>query len=437
VAEPAIQVVTEASAAAAKVGDTITYTHSVENIGDTVLANVIASDDRLGAISLGSTTLAAGETTTGTATSAVGAEDLPGPLTNTVTVTGTPPVGAEVVARDTVTVSVEAEPGPMTNTVYLPLIQNDYIGRPSDVEPAIEVSKIAEPTMVRSGDTVTFTIRVDNRGAESLTLIALEDSVFDDLTGECGLPAEMTIDHTFECVISRTISAYHTNTITATAEDSQGSRAADSAHASVDLIEPAIQVVVEASAAAAKVGDTITYTHSVENTGDAPLANVLASDDRLGAISLGSTTLAAGETTTGTASYAVGAEDLPGPLTNTVTVTGTPPVGADVVARGTVTVSVEAAPGAMTNTVHLPLIQNNYAGTTPASVEHDTVTGSSVHVVLENQGHAPLPADTRAGQTEADLRAHRSDRHAPLVCQVPAGIRRRDRPVGRGREPSC
>jgi uncharacterized repeat protein (TIGR01451 family) len=107
-------------------GETITYTYRVTNSGDLSLNGIIAVDDRLGAVPLGATTLAPDEWTTGTLTYTVGEDDLPGPLTNTVVVTGTPAVGADVTATDSATVAlVETR-----YRVFLPVVFREHLPPP-------------------------------------------------------------------------------------------------------------------------------------------------------------------------------------------------------------------------------------------------------------------------------------------------------------------
>ena len=90
---------------------------------------------------------------------------------------------------------------------------------------------------------------------------------------------------------------------------------------------PAIDVACVASEAEAHVGDVIGYSYTVTNAGTVPLAGVHLADSRLGTIPLGETGLAPGESTTGSAEYAVGAQDLPGPLESTATASGVTPSG--------------------------------------------------------------------------------------------------------------
>jgi uncharacterized repeat protein (TIGR01451 family) len=72
-----------------------------------------------------------------------------------------------------------------------------------------------------------------------------------------------------------------------------------------------------ASAATAKVGDVITYTYQVVHPGAVSVTNLTATDDRLGTISLVSSTLEISESTSGVLTYTVDEGDLPGPLANT------------------------------------------------------------------------------------------------------------------------
>jgi len=93
---------------------------------------------------------------------------------------------------------------------------------------------------------------------------------------------------------------------------------------------PRVDVAKVANVTTARVGDVIIYTYTVTNTGNVRLTGVGVSDNRLGAIGLGTTTLSPSQSTTGTAQYIVAESDPPGPLENVATATGTPPSGAAV-----------------------------------------------------------------------------------------------------------
>jgi hypothetical protein len=101
------------------VGQTITYTYWVTNSGLGALVGVVARDDKLGFVGLDSTTLAPHAVASGTLTHTVQVRDLPGPLTNTVTASGTAAVGPPLLARATDWALVQLKPG-VNN--YLPII---------------------------------------------------------------------------------------------------------------------------------------------------------------------------------------------------------------------------------------------------------------------------------------------------------------------------
>ena len=75
------------------------------------------------------------------------------------------------------------------------------------------------------------------------------------------------------------------------------------------------------------VGDAITWTYLVKNTGNVALTGISVTDDKLGAVSCPATTLAAGATMTCTANGTAEA----GQYTNTGSVVATPPTGEAVV----------------------------------------------------------------------------------------------------------
>jgi len=72
----------------------------------------------------------------------------------------------------------------------------------------------------------------------------------------------------------------------------------------------------------AEVGETVTYTYTIRNDGDAEASDLELVDDRLGPIPLPRTSLAPGETLVTTWTYTVRESDLPGPLTNAAILTG-------------------------------------------------------------------------------------------------------------------
>jgi uncharacterized repeat protein (TIGR01451 family) len=105
---------------------------------------------------------------------------------------------------------------------------------------------------------------------------------------------------------------------------------------------PGLAVDKVADIQIAQVGETVTYTYTVTNTGNVIIDNLTLTDDILGPVTLAATTLAPGATTTGTATYVVTAADLAGPITNIATASGTDPNGVPITATDTASVDLAA-----------------------------------------------------------------------------------------------
>jgi len=222
-----LEVVKTTSKTSAQVGETITYSYWITNTSNITIDNLTATDDKLGPVSLGTTTLAAGAGTSGMLTYTIEDTD-PNPLINTVTVTGTTPTAVEVGGSASASVALPEPP-------------------PKPGNPAIA--------------------------------------------------AKVTADKT-----------------------------------------------------SAAVGETITYSYLITNTGDEVLNNILANDS-FGWINLGKSTLAPAESTSVDVKHTVTPADLPSPLVNTLTVKGSPPVGDDVTAQDQVQVVVNQP-----KVIYLPVI---------------------------------------------------------------------------------
>jgi hypothetical protein len=91
--------------------------------------------------------------------------------------------------------------------------------------------------------------------------------------------------------------------------------------------EAGLSIEKSADPTSASPHQTITYTYTIVNTDNVTVTNITLEDDKLGAISLTVNTLAPGESITATATYTVTIADLPEPIVNTATVTGTDPDG--------------------------------------------------------------------------------------------------------------
>lgn len=144
-------------------GDTITYVITVTNTGETMLTDIVAVDNHLGAVPLDRITLSLWESTRGALEKTIAESDLPGPLKNTVIVTAATPDGQTVTDSDT-------------------LVLLGISG-----ESALELRKEADSTDAAVGDTITYTYTIINAGDVTITDLEL----IDDQIGEVPLPTRV------------------------------------------------------------------------------------------------------------------------------------------------------------------------------------------------------------------------------------------------------
>jgi hypothetical protein len=264
-----------------------------------------------------------------------------------------------------------------------------------DILPAIQVRKTAQPTeLPKPGGTVSFTVGIDNQGVEEVVLVSLVDDVYGDITDTKNPKLESTTCQlatiptggSYQCVFVGQVTGEaggYVDEVIVSAVDNEGNVAKDGDDATVSIVAPAVQVTVEADVGTVNVGETVHYTYTVRNVGDVTLTDVALSDERLGAIELGSTTLGPGQTTIGTAMYVACATDLPGPLTSTATVTAKPSVGSAVSDTDVATVRVQSR-------VFLPIVKRS--------------------AVPSAQGSTPYLTDVASDGVQADTSASRSSR---------------------------
>jgi hypothetical protein len=188
---------------------------------------------------------------------------------------------------------------------------------------------------VAVGSTVTWTYLVTNTGTLTLNPV----TVTDDKVGAITCPqtslaagASMTCTNTGIAVAGQ-----YTNVGTVSGKPPTGPNVTASNPDNYFGSAPGIMIVKKtngtnndmAPGPTVPVGSTVTWTYLVTNTGNVTLNGVAVTDDKVGAITCPSTTLAAGAsmtcTKTGTA--------VAGQYTNIGTVTGTPVVGSSVTAN--------------------------------------------------------------------------------------------------------
>ncbi len=145
----------------------------------------------------------------------------------------------------------------------------------TDVAPTILVEKTAAPlSMNEPGGQFTFTVKVTNTSDEVVTITSLTDDKFGNLNnkGTCDLGEELDPDETYTCTFPGTFTgnagASHTNTVTAIAEDDEGSEATNSDDATVTLVNVRPDISVDKTVSQLtrpEPGGSFTFTVVVTN----------------------------------------------------------------------------------------------------------------------------------------------------------------------------
>ena len=288
---PAIVITKDPATQQARDGDTVTFSITVENTGDVDLTGVTVTDAVAPACDNVIGDLAVSEIVSYDCSMTAGAVD----FTNTANVTGDDPNGDPVTDQDSAAVDV--------------------------INPAIDIQKTPDTQQGRSGDTVTFDIRVENTGDVTLTNVTVTDAVAPNCDATFASMAPGAVE-TYTCTMTALADDY-TNVASVTGDDPLSNPVIDSDDADVDVINPAVTIDKTPDGQQARPGDTVTFTITVTNTGDVDLANVVVSDTTAPACDANIGALAAGASTSYDCTMTALADDF----SNTADVTGDDPNG--------------------------------------------------------------------------------------------------------------
>ncbi|MFF3025832.1 hypothetical protein ACFVRO_00695, partial [Microbacterium sp. NPDC057944] len=332
---PAITIVKSADKTQLVAGETVTYTFLVTNTGNVTLTDASVVEGTFtgaGALSAldcpAGRTLAPGGELECTATYVVQQADVDaGAVDNSATATGNPPTGEPVVSAP--------------SAVNITATQS----------PAITIVKSSDKAQLVAGETITYSFVVTNAGNVTLSDVAIEEGEFtgagDISAVEC--PADRTLAPGAQLICTATYVVQQAdvdagrvaNTATATGTPPGGDpiESDPSTTTSDATPAPALAIVKTADKTDLVVGETVTYTFTVTNTGNVTMSAVaVAEGDFSGAGELSALdcpdarTLIPGQQLVCTATYTVQQADVDaGALENSATASGTPPTGEPVV----------------------------------------------------------------------------------------------------------
>ena len=380
------------------VGDKVSYSFDITNTGNVTLHDLTVNDPMLGGTvacsSITSLAPGASATCSPTATHTVTQADLVDNtdhlLHNTATVSGKNPSDATVTS------------GPSSATVPL-----------AAAVPALSIDKthtlstdVNGNGQADLGDTVSYSFRVTNTGNVTLTDVVVTDTKLDVTVTAPGNLApgahvDLTATATHEITEADILAGEYKNTAKANADSAAGPAPEATDTDTVGPVPPAGGLKLTKHATLddangngkADLGETISYSFDVENTGNVTLAPVVVDDPTLGITGLQcAASLAPGDTehcSTPVTREVKETDIVTRAITNTATATGTvPPAagGGDVTDDDTVTTPPAAVATSLELTKKASVADTNGSGATDAG---DVVTYS---FEVKNTGNVTLQA---------------------------------------------
>ena len=388
---------TAAPSSGVKAGDTVKYTVVVTNSGNVTVSSITLSDAKMPATSAPEAfSLAPAGTKTITYDYTVKQSDVDaGKIENTATATGKDPKNAEVKASDNAEVTTVT------------------------AAPALTVEKSASPASgVEVGDTVTYTVSVENTGNVTVTGITLADSKLPEDSAPTAFdlaPGDKRegITYTYTVTQADVDSGHIDNTATATGKDPKNKKVEASDDATVTTVTAAPALTVEKTAdptSGVEVDSKVNYTIVVTNSGNVTVSGITLEDDMMPASSAPQAfSLAPGKNKEITYEYTVKQSDVDaGQIDNTATATGKDPKNNDVEASDDATVTTVASDPELT-------VTKTASKTTGAAVD-DVITYT---VTVKNTGNvtvkgitladAKLPADSAPAAFDLSPGAKKDD----------------------------
>ncbi len=335
---PELQIAVRATPPKAHAGEPVTFAVVVTNPGDAPASGVEVADPAVPECAKPLGTLTPGQTVSYSCSGTTPPDD----FTNTAKVTGTSALGDALDGVASARVDV--------------------------LHPALGMTKTADRPAYRAGDIATFTIKVTNTGDTGLSGL----QVTDPKTPTCALTGALAPGEarTTTCTAKAPI-ADGVNTASALATDELGKQVTATADAPAPTIAPAVEVTKTADQPVIHAGDAVTWTVTVRNTGDSPLAPIKVVDDTTTACARTFASLAAGATQTYTCTA-----NPSRTTTSQVTATGTDLSGRPVTATASATV-----------TVITPALTLTAAATPSVARAGDPITYT---LTVANAGDAPL-----------------------------------------------
>lgn len=370
--------------------ENISYSFKVTNMSpDVALSGVTIVDDLLSeTITVGNLAAGASKDVNATKTHTVTVSDaLAGQVTNTATVTGNASNGSGTVT-DTATARVSTEIPGASITVSKQAVLDDGNGN----------------GMADVGEMLAWKVTVMNTGDVSLSDVTLDDD-FAGISGKVmssalAPGASTSIDIEGKPVTAaQALSGNVENVADVTATPPNGmSGVTGRGNASVPTVSPSADIAITKTATLSDndadgkgdMGESVSYTLTVTNTGNVDLSNVTVMDPMFGNAPIKTiASLAVGTSkTVTTSSHVITVDEAKaGRIVNTATATGEPPTGIDSpVATDTATVMTEP-PAPSFDATKIAKVQGHEGNADYRPVVGDVI---SYEISVRNTGNVPL-----------------------------------------------
>ncbi len=336
-----------------KLGETVEYTITVTNKGNVPYYNVKVNDAQTGLYE-NIAELVVGESKEFTTTHVITESDIvAGSYKNTVTAQGDdvpnpkdPESPRVPYGEDSETIGGKDSDKPIDNA-----------------NPKLVVTKssdVAEGTLLKEGDVVSYTVTATNAGNLTLTNVVVIDELEGAVltAGESSAIASLapgasaTLHYSYVVTQADVVAGKVANTATATADNPSDKQTDVTPGETTDPTESAsASLYIEKTAdktEGVKAGDVITYTVTATNNGNVDLTGVTVTDELTGFTS-DSVDIAKGDYATFTTTYTVTEADMvAGKVVNVATATATDPSGNNVPGQGETTSTTEDIDGRLT-----------------------------------------------------------------------------------------
>lgn len=358
------------------VGQPAIFTIRVQNTGDIALNNVTVTDALSPACDTNLGTMAAGEVQTYTCS----LEAVPEGFTNVADVEGTPDNGIPVTDSDDADVIV--------------------------LNPSINIEKTPDSQIVVIGETVPFTIYVENTGDITLTNVIVTDPLAPLCDASLGTlaPGE---NRTYGCSLPEGTVDF-VNVAAVTGMPPVGDPVTDEDDAAVDVINPAIDIQKTPELQTVVAGSTVTFEIRVENIGDVMLGNVLVTDPLAPNCDANLGTMASGEVQT----YACTLADVTADFTNIADVSGETVYGQIVTDEDDAVVDIIGPAIEIEKTPDVQTVRIT------SDVTFTIIVTNTGDVTLENV----TVTDAMAPQCDADLGTMEPDATQSYSCVMPNAL---------------